>query len=131
MSDKQLFKNACRIYTEWIIDRYLMSNALNRIDPAEKAERHIQLCKFYVAAVRGCSLDNAMSDFEDDFDRLHDESQELTSSLDTEIGFPLDQTPDYANLNPKFFERFHAIACRVLGVEGSRRSKRKRPRNQT
>jgi hypothetical protein len=46
VSGAVLFKNACRIYTEWIIDRYLMSNAVNRTDPTEKAERHIQLCKW-------------------------------------------------------------------------------------
>lgn len=55
-------------------------------------------------------------------DRLHEESQELTGALDTEIGFPLDQTPDYADLNPKFFERFHTIACRVLGVSATPRT---------
>lgn len=111
-----LFKNACRIHTDWMIDRYLMSNAVNRCDPAEKVQRHIELCQFYVAAVHGCSPEDALSDHEDDFDRLHEESQELTSSLNTEIGLPLDQTPDYGELNPKFFERFHSIACRVLNV---------------
>jgi hypothetical protein len=114
--DAGLFKNVCRIHTEWTIDRYLMSNAVNSLDPAEKAQRHIELCQFYVAAVRGCSRKDAMSDYEEDFDRLHEESQKLTSSLDTEIGFPLDRTPDYADLNPKFFERFHAIACRALAT---------------
>jgi len=112
--DARLFKNACRLHTAWTIDRYLMSNAVNRCDPAEKAERHIELCKFYVAAVHGCSPEDAMCDYDEDFDRLHEESQALTSSLNTEIGFPLDQTPDYEALNPKFFERFHEIACRVL-----------------
>lgn len=116
LSEQDLFKNACRIHTAWTIDRYLMSNAVNRHDPAEKVERHIELCRFYVAAVRGCFPEDAIRDYEEDFDQLHDESQDLTSSLDTEIGFPLDQTPDYADLNPRFFERFHEIACRVLGV---------------
>ena len=69
---RELFKNVCRIHTAWIIDRYLMSNAVNRCDPAEKAERHIDLCRFYVAAVRGCSPEDAMSDYEDDFDRQVD-----------------------------------------------------------
>ena len=92
--EARLFKNVCRIHTEWTIDRYLMSNAINRLDPAEKATRHIEICQFYVAAVRGCSREDAMSNYESDFDHLHEESQELTNSLNTEIGFPLDQTPE-------------------------------------
>ena len=76
-----------------------MSNAVNRCDPAEKAERHIELCGFYVAAVHGCSRQVAMSDYEDDFDRLHDESQDLTSLFEYR-----DRVPTRPNTRLRRFE---------------------------
>lgn len=47
------FKSACWLRTSFSISRYLMSNAHGRWNGAEKALYHRELCKFYVAAVRG------------------------------------------------------------------------------
>src|SRR5258708_22719260 len=108
-------KRACRIHTAWMIGRYLMSNAEGRADGAEKAERHRDLVLFYVALFRGGDPDHAGRDYPEDYERLHEETQELTGSMDEVIGFPIHGMPDYADLEPKFFEKFHEIATRVLG----------------
>lgn len=115
-SAEALFKTACRIRTDFIIARYLMSNAHGRWNGAEKAQRHAELCAFYVA----CAFDLAdesdvRRDHEDEFQAVHEATQALTSNLDEEIGFPLDSQPDYDALIPLFFERFHAIAIKTLG----------------
>jgi hypothetical protein len=110
---EKMFKNACRIHTEFMIVRYLMSNAINRWDGAEKALRHEELCKFYVAAIQGSTPDRVYS-FEDDYQRLHEATRALTDNLDAVIGFPLDHEPDYDIYAPRFFEQFHKIAIDTL-----------------
>lgn len=109
-----LFKNAARVHTRFAIIRYLISNAYLRWDGAEKAQRHDELCRFYVAAVRGCDPDLARRDFTDDWEKVHTATAALTDHLDTAIGFPTDSTPDYDRLTPLFFERFHALAMEAL-----------------
>lgn len=109
------FKTACRIHMEWTIGRYLMSHAEGRCDGFEKAQQHIAMCQFYVAAFRGWNdPDTVRRLYSDDFDALHDASQDLTDRLDETIGFPLKGMPDYAKLEPLFFERFHSIAMATL-----------------
>jgi len=108
------FKQACWLSLEFAVNRYLMSNAHGRWDGAEKAHRHIELCTFYVAAVRGVSRDEVRIEFEPDFKAVHDHTQALTDNLDEAIGFPLESDPDYTALAPKFFERFHALALAAL-----------------
>ena len=109
------FKNACRIHTDFSVARYLMSNADGRQDGAEKAHYHMELCKFYVAAVRGhADPDTVRREYEDDFQAVHEKTQELTSYLDEAIGFPITGRPDYDTLKPLFFERFHELAMIAL-----------------
>lgn len=115
----RMFKQACWLHLSHTIHRYLMSNADGRQDGAEKAMRHIQLCTFYVAAVRGVDdLDRVRSGYpvayEDDFQAVHSATQELTDHLDEVIGFPLKGRPDYDTLAPLFFQRFHALAMGAL-----------------
>lgn len=112
-----MFKNACRLHTQFAVGRYLMSNAHGRWDGAEKAQRHLQLCQFYVAAVRGFDDEQKVLLESSDFKAVHKETQKLTDHLDEVIGFPLDSTPDYEKLEPLFFERFHALALQALGIE--------------
>lgn len=117
-----LFKNACRIHTDFMIARYLMSNTKGCLDGAEKAQRHIQLCQFYVAAFRGYSDPDrirreftAAFDGEEDFQKVHERTQELTDHLDRVIGFPVnDVRPDYDKFVPLFFEKFHELALKAL-----------------
>ena len=102
---------ACRLHADFAINRYLMSNADGRESGAEKAQRHHELCEFYVDVFRG----------EDDEDQnwywaAHTATQQLTDNLDTEIGFPLKGAPDYDKLAPLFFERFHALASAALAT---------------
>lgn len=106
----KLFKQACKISLSWTINRYLISNAHGRWDGAEKAQRHIELCKFYTAVFLGLDEDDVEVACSDLFQRIHEVTQELTGSMDTEIGFPLNERPDYDELVPKFFERFHELA---------------------
>lgn len=112
-----LFKQACWLHCELYITRYLISNTHGRLDGSEKALRHAELCKFYVAAVRGASdVDLARRHYESDYQAVHKKTQELTDYMDEVIGFPLNSTPDYTELAPLFFERFHALALEALGV---------------
>ena len=110
-----LFKNACWHANSMVKHRYLMSCADGRWDGAEKAQRHAELCTFYVAAVRGVADSAHVRRYhESDYQFVHGATQALTDNLDTEIGFPLTGRPDYDRLAPRFFERFHAIAIRAL-----------------
>ncbi len=108
MTEKE--KHLFWMVTEFTINRYLMSNAHGRWDGAEKAQRHAELCDAYVAYHFCCAQDDAMCDHSDEWDAVHDKTQELTSYMDREIGFPLDKRPDYGTLAPKFLERFIELA---------------------
>lgn len=114
-----MFKQACRLHLDHAIHRYLMSNAAGRLNGAEKATRHIELCTFYVATVRGVDdLDTVRRSVggEADYQAVHRATQALTDHLDEVIGFPLEGRPDYGALAPKFFEHFHALAIKALGI---------------
>ena len=118
-----LFKNAARIHTHFMVARYLMANADGRQDGAEKSQRHIELCAFYVAAIHGADPEQVICDYTEDFEAVHEATQELTSYLDEQIGFPLTGRPDYDRLGPLFFERFHELAMTALmrpNVQGNR-----------
>lgn len=112
----QMFKQACWLHLVFTINRYLMSCADGRQSGAEKALRHIELCRFYVAAVRG--IDDVeqvrRGDHEDDYQAVHEATQALTDHLDDVIGFPLKVRPDYQALAPQFFEHFHTLAMSAL-----------------
>jgi hypothetical protein len=71
-----LFKQASWLFCQFPIKRYLMSNAHGRQDGTEKAMRHIELCSFYVAAVKGLnSTEMAIQLHEDEFRAVHDKTQ--------------------------------------------------------
>lgn len=112
------FKNACRIHISFAIGRYLMSNAEGRQNGAEKAQRHREMCQFYVAAVRGVDdPERVHFAHDDDYQAVHTATQALTDYLDETIGFPLESDPDYDRLEPLFFERFHELAMSALTPE--------------
>lgn len=109
-----LFKNACRIHLDFAINRYLMANADGRADGAEKAQRHMEICSFYLATFKGEDVERVCARFSTEYRALHDYTQQLTDYLDEQIGFPLKGMPDYDALVPLFFERFHALAMDFL-----------------
>lgn len=111
------FKNACRLHTQLTIGRYLMSNAHGNWNGAEKAQCHIQLCQFYVAAARGFNDAEKVQISSKDFKAVRELTQQLTDRLDEVIDFPLDSKPDYEKLEPLFFEHFHALAVKALQIE--------------
>lgn len=110
------FKSACWLRTSFSIGRYLMSNAHGRWNGAEKALYHRELCKFYVASVRGFDDEGLVDLCGEDFKAVHKSTQQLTDRMDEVIGFPLDSAPDYAKLEPLFFEHFHTLAMQALQV---------------
>ena len=110
------FKSACWLRTSFSIGRYLMSNAHGRWNGTEKALYHRELCKFYVAAVRGFDDEGLVDLCGEDFKAVHKSTQQLTDRMDEVIGFPLDSAPDYAKLEPLFFEHFHTLAMHALQV---------------
>ena len=112
-----LFEKACRVHTDFAVNRYLMSCADGRQDGAEKALRHRELCSFYVAISRGYSdPEVAAREREDDYMAVHSETQKLTDYMDEVIGFPLKGRPDYSVLAPAFFKKFHALALGALSA---------------
>lgn len=115
----KIFKNACRLHTRFTIGRYLMCNAQGRWNGVEKAQRHIQLCQFYVAAVRGFDDAEKVEIDSEDFKAVRKATQKLTDRMDEVIGFPLESTPDYDKLEPIFFEHFHNLAMQALLPEGA------------
>ena len=108
------FKNACWLRTSFSIGRYLMSNAHGRWNGTEKALYHRELCKFYVAAVRGFDDEGLVDLCGEDFKAVHESTQQLTDRMDEVIGFPLKSMPDYDKLGPLFFDHFHALAMKSL-----------------
>lgn len=108
------FKHFCWLNTQFMITRYLMSNADGRLNAAEKAAKHMELCIFYVAAIRGIDTDAVRRCYPRDYQAVHEKTQELTSCLDTAIGFPITGRPDYERLEPEFFDRFHDLALKSL-----------------
>lgn len=110
------FKQACWLNVQFAIGRYLISNAHGRRDGAEKATRHEELCRFYVAVIRGVDPEQVRRQYEDDYQAVHTHTQALTDHLDEAIGFPLDSRPDYDVLALKFFERFHELAMEAMQV---------------
>lgn len=108
------FRQACWLALRFTVGRYLMSNAKGRWDGAEKAQRHIELCTFYVAAHRGIELEDVRVDHEQAYKAVHRNTQQLTDHLDEVIGFPLESEPDYDVLEPKFFDHFHTLAMAAL-----------------
>lgn len=120
-SDAGLLRAACRIHTDLIVHRYLMSCSEGRLDGHEKAMRHHQLCAFYVAVWFDHSdPDVAARDHDTAYTTVHETTQQLTDFLDEVIGFPISGTPDYDRLVPLFFEAFHDLALKALGtLDGS------------
>jgi len=92
------------------IHRYLLSNTIGRLNGFEKAEQHLALSAIFVAAKKRCDEDQAKRYPE--WMIVHDATQKLTDYLDTEIGFPINETDDidYEMFARKFFDKFIALA---------------------
>lgn len=112
--EKDNFKNACRVSLDYLINRYLLCNTEGRLSGIEKAEVHRELCYFYIAVKYGLDCSEQAAKYFEDFDLLHETTQELTGFMDTKIGFPIKGLPDYKKLTPLFFEEFHRIAVETL-----------------
>lgn len=111
----QMLEWACRVHTDFLVHRYLMSCADGREDGAEKALRHRELCAFYVSVVYGyADPDVACRECGDAYKAVHTATQQLTDHMDEVIGFPLRGRPDYDVLAPAFFKKFHALAMQAL-----------------
>lgn len=106
--------HALRLMTELSTIRYLLSNSHGRWDGAEKAVRHEELCRTYVAVFFRTTQDLARRDHEDAYKAVHNKTRELTDNLDVAIGFPLESQPDLDDLAPKFFREFHRLAMLAL-----------------
>ena len=101
------------------IMRYLMSNTHKRLDGAQKAHHHIEMCNIYIAGVLQCYPDGVHFQRDPDgmavFRAVHDHTQKLTNNLDTEIGFPLEDTrPPYDSLCLLFFNEFLILADEAI-----------------
>jgi hypothetical protein len=105
-----LFKNACRIHLDLLVNRYLLANTAGRASGAEKALTHRAICDFYIAAFNGVEVEQVGRYYGQQHKALHLHTQSLTDNLDEKIGFPYSGHPDHEELVPKFFEQIHALA---------------------
>lgn len=96
------------------IHRYLIANTDGRLDYHQKAEQHIILCKIFLAGHFMCEIDEAGMLYPDEFEVVHDDTQELTGYMDVKIGFPHQGRPDYGKLKPLFFDKFYELATDSL-----------------
>lgn len=108
------FRNACQIHLWPLIHRYLMANADGRWDGAEKAQRHREMCQFYVAIHLGQTDPEDIPVAGPEYRQVHGATQQLTDRLDEAIGFPLVGQPDYGSLAIRFFDQFHELALQAL-----------------
>lgn len=92
------------------IVKYLLVNTEGLLNGSEKADHHRSLCNTYLASVLLVMPRDIHRDFDsmDMFDFVHTKTQDLTSFLDDEIGFPLydRNIPDYAEYTVLFFNKF-------------------------
>jgi hypothetical protein len=96
-----------------------MCNADGRQDGAEKADRHDKLCRTFLAYHHKCNPDLSRRKHNDDWWKVHNKTQELTSFMDEKIGFPLKGRPDYDKLAPLFFDMFIELAtAAITKIEG-------------
>ena len=121
---EKLFKQACKIHTQFMVARYLMANSEGRLDGAEKAQRHIELCEFYAALAFGWSDPDSVQGSVDGaielFQKIHYETAEkLTDRMDEVIGFPVTGRPNYGKLGSLFFDAFHDVAIKSIGNQES------------
>jgi hypothetical protein len=91
---------------EFPIYRYLMANAVQRLDAGEKAQRHIEISKIIANFIFTCEDNNYKVN--NTWLIIHDYLAEvLTDRMDEVIGFPIN-TPLYGNefdlLAKKFFD---------------------------
>lgn len=109
-----LFSNACKIQLYPLIYRYLIANTAGRLDGWEKAQRHREMCQFYVAVHTGIPEPENVDTTSQSYAKVHTATQALTDYLDEVIGFPLSGTPNYDSLVDSFFVRFHQLALEAL-----------------
>lgn len=109
INETRLLKNACRIHTHFACARYIIS--VYRLDGAEKATRHIELCEFYATMA-----DRPKTDL---WTLIHADTKVLTDNLDTHCGFSYDgNLPGESDKwVKKFFNKFHAIAMKTITRE--------------
>ncbi len=116
MSSRTFFKNACRIHTDMLVHRYLLSCSEKHGNGVLKATVHAELCAFYVAVFRDMDdLDAVRRHHESDYQAVRTATaNDLTDCLEDKIGFPIRGRPDYHSLAPVFFDRFHEIAVATM-----------------
>ncbi len=115
MNSKSQLERALRNLASFDIHRYLMANTHGRQDGFEKAQRHSDLCITFVSVILDIPMEMVRrEDYEEQYQNVHTATQKLTSHMDEEIGFPLKSQPDYYELEPKFFNKFYALARKAL-----------------
>ena len=92
-----------------------MANTEGRLDGAEKAHRHLELCKTFIQAYFCCPEHEARRCYLDEYNEVHDHTQYLTDFMDEEIGFDTNK-PNYDKMAPLFFNRFIELAKQSLEV---------------
>jgi len=93
---------------EFIINRYLMSNAIQRLDAGEKVQRHIEMSKIIAQFIFTC--DEHSFEVNKSWLAIHDYLAEiLTNKMDEVIEFPVNE-PLYGK------EVFDILAKRFFNI---------------
>jgi len=114
-SNSKMLKRAMRNAVSFDIIRYLIVNSPGRGDGFEKAERHREICRYFVSVL--CDIDiEKVNTLTPEYKAVHTGTQKLTGYLDIEIGLPMDPEVDldYDTLEPKFFDRFYELAVKSV-----------------
>ena len=105
-------KQSLWLAAESDINRYL--------DGAGRSQLHDSMCRLYLAVFYGAKKEEVRHDHEEEFQRLHSATRELTEHLDEVIRWATKPLPDSADLATKFFEHFHRLALQTLGGSKAR-----------
>ena len=111
---KAALRNACWLGAQHIIVRYLLANQIGRINGADKAFRHRDLCDFYAAVLTGEAIEFVAWKELEVHQAIHRKTQlALTDRLDETIGFDPGGRSDLEQDARRFFEVFHRVAFEV------------------
>jgi hypothetical protein len=111
-TDKVLLKRALRFATRGLIHDYLYSI---RTSGGLKYEAHRELCNIFVHIFLDLP-ERELSVLHPCWKKVHEDTQQFTGRLESEIGFPEDwnEDIDYHDLEPKFFEKFYKLAVKSI-----------------
>jgi hypothetical protein len=110
---REALRHGLWLASRFAIARYILSCTPGRLNGAEKATRHEEITKTFVATFRLCDEDRVRLDFEGDYRAVHDGTQSLTDNLSSLISVA---KTDFEAAVRSFFDDFYQLAHRILSA---------------